>query len=145
MPERERWRRVPGWPAYKVSSRGRVKSVPRRLANGRDHGGGELTQTPDKDGYLTVLLCDGPRTRRVGVAVLVLEAFDKLRPEGMEACHGPQGHQVNHLSELRWDTRLGNERDKRRTEGKRRTEDGNRTGVSCPRSTVTAVTGDVQR
>ena len=139
MAERERWRRVPGWPAYKVSSRGRVKSVPRRLANGADHGGGVLAQTPDDDGYLYVTLHDGPRSRRVHVAVLVLEAFMPPRPEAAEACHGPKGRAVNHLSELRWGTRVENERDKRRT------EDRNRRGVSRPFLAVTSVAGDVQR
>ena len=139
MADRECWRRVPGWPAYKVSSRGRVKSVPRQLANGRDHGGTELTQAPDDDGYLYVMLHDGPRQRRAHVAVLVLEAFMPPRPSGAEACHGPKGRAVNHLSELRWGTRVENERDKRRT------EDRNRRGVSRPSLGVTAVAGDVQR
>jgi len=138
--DRERWRRVPGWPAYKVSSRGRVKSVPRRLANGREHGGGELTQTPDPDGYLYVTLHDGPRSRRVHVAVLVLEAFDRPKPEGMEACHGRDGHQVNWWpSNLRWGTHRENEQDKRRTEVRNRRE------VSRPSLAVSAITADVQR
>jgi hypothetical protein len=139
MADRERWRRVPGWPAYKVSSRGRVKSVPRRLANGRDHGGTELAQVPDDDGYLYVTLADGPRRRRVSVAELVLEAFVQPRPEGLEVLHGPKGRAVNHLSELRWGTRVENERDKRRT------EDRNGRGVSRPFDAVTGVAGDMQR
>ena len=140
MADRERWRTVPKWRAYRVSSRGRVKSVPRRLANGRDHGGGELTQTPDPDGYLYVTLHDGARSRRVHVAVLVLETFDRAKPEGMEACHGPAGHQCNWWpGNLRWGTHRENEQDKRRTEG------WNRREVSCPSPPVTAVTGDVQR
>ncbi len=138
MADRERWRRVPGWPAYKVSSHGRVKSMPRMLANGRAHGGGELAQSPDREGYLYVTLCDGPRVRRVGVATLVLEAFVGVRPEGMEGCHGPEGNQVNHLSELRWDTRVENERDKRRTEVR------NSRGSHRPFIPVTPVTIEVQ-
>ena len=95
-----------------------MKSVPRRLANGRDHGG-RSWPTPDKDGYLYLTLADGPRRRRVSVAELVLEVFDRPRPEGMEVLHGPQGRQVNHLSNLRWGTRLENERDKMK-DGKER-------------------------
>ena len=38
MADRKRWRRVPGWPGYKVSSRGgQVRSVPRVLGDGRAH------------------------------------------------------------------------------------------------------------
>ena len=140
MADRERWRRVPGWPAYKVSSRGRVKSVPRRLANGAEHGGTELAQTPDGDGYLYVTLRDGPRSRCVHVAVLVLEAFDRAKPEGMEACHGRDGHQVNWWpSNLRWGTHRENERDKRRTEVR------NRRDASRPSLAVTNYYVDVQR
>ena len=140
MAERERWRTVPGWRAYRVSSRGRVKSVPRMLASGREHGGTELTQTPDRDGYLYVTLRDGARSRRVHVAVLVLEAFDRAKPEGMEACHGRLGHQCNWWpSNLRWGTHRENEQDKRRTEVRNRRE------VSRPSLLVSGCFAEVQR
>ena len=140
MADRERWLCVPGWPGYKASSRGRVKSVPRRLANGRYHGGGLLAQTPDPDGYLYVTLRDGARSRCVHVAVLVLETFDRAKPEGMEACHGRDGHQVNWWpSNLRWGTHRENEQDKRRTEVRNRRE------VSRPPTAVASVSADVLR
>jgi NUMOD4 motif-containing protein len=100
---RERWRNVPGWPPYRVSSNGRV----------RGHRG-LMKPVPDRDGYLYVRLQSGGRQRRAGVAVLVLEAFAPPRLPGMEACHGPQarGRDDCRLEVLRWDDRLGNERDK---------------------------------
>ena len=116
MADRERWRKVPGWPGYKISSHGRARSVPRVLADGRWHGGSLLQPAPDGDGYLQVTLSDGPRTRRAGVHTLVLEAFTGPRPDGMEGCHGNGDHQDNWLSNLRWDTHLENERDKKKTE-----------------------------
>ena len=104
MADRERWRRVPGWPAYKVSSRGRVKSVPRRLANGRDHGGLPLKLRPDKDGYLYVRFSDGVRSQRFAVHRLVLLAFEGPCPEGMEVLHGPGGNQDDGVTNLRYGT-----------------------------------------
>ena len=143
--ERKRWRTVPGWPGYKVSSRGgQVRSVPRKLANGRMHGGQLLTPTPDEDGYLCVTLRDGSRSRRVRVATLVLEAFDRPRPEGMEACHSPEGQQVNDLDKLRWDTHLRNERDKRK--GRERGDGREEIGiVSRQLTAVSPVSGDLRR
>lgn len=139
MAERERWRGVPDWPGYKVSSRSRAKSVPRTLANGREHGGGPLTPTPDKDGYLYVTLRDGKRSRRVHLAVLVLETFVGPCPPGHEALHGDLGHQVNDLVNLRWGTHLENERDKRRTEVRNRRE------VSRPSTSISGCFAEVQR
>lgn len=100
---RERWRNVPGWRGYRVSSNGRVRGQR-----------GPLQPTADKDGYLYVTLRDGGQSRRVGVAVLVLEAFDRPRPDDMEACHSrkARSRQDCRLAVLRWDTRRGNERDK---------------------------------
>jgi len=144
MSERKRWRRVPGWPGYKVSSAGEVRSVPRILPDGRPHGGWWLTPTPDKDGYLTVLLCDGPRQRRAAVHVLVLEAYVGPCPPGHEGLHGPGGHQVNDLASLRWGTRRENERDKRK--GREEREEGDGIGVvSRPFSPVSGVAGGLRR
>jgi hypothetical protein len=124
-----------------VSSRGQVKSVPRVLADGREHGGALLTQTPDRDGYLTVHLRDGGRERRAPVHVLVLEAFRGPRPDGMEGCHGPQGQLVNDLDHLRWDTPEGNVRDRLRES---RMERENGTAVCSPFPAVTPVTGGLR-
>jgi len=106
---RERWRKVRGWPAYQVSDRGRVRSVPRRLADGRDHGGGLLAQFPDKDGYWCVTLSDGQRRLTVPVHVLVASTFPCW--EGLEVRH-LNGQGDNSWTALRWGTHRENEWDK---------------------------------
>jgi hypothetical protein len=99
MSERERWRKVRRADGYKVSSLGRIRGP-----------GGPLTPFPDRDGYLRVTL----RGEQVQMSHLVLEAFDRIRPYGLEACHGKAGNQVNHLTNVRWDTRRANGNDKKR-------------------------------
>jgi len=103
----ERWRRIPGHPGYEASSHGRVRSVRRRLSDGREHGGQVLTPTPDRDGYLRVRL----GRRLVGVHAAVALAFHG-RPEVL---HGPGGKLDNTPGNVRWGSRLENERDKRKT------------------------------
>ena len=107
--ERERWRKVRGWP-YQLSDRGRVRALRRTLAGGQVHGGGLLTLTPDKDGYLTAHLRDGGREWRVPVHVLVATYFPCY--EGLEVRH-LNGQLDNAWDKLRWGTHLENERDKR--------------------------------
>jgi hypothetical protein len=86
-----------------------VRSLPRRLADGRDHGGGLLAQFRDKDGYWCVHLRDAGRELSVPVHVLVASHFPCW--EGLEVRHlGGQGD--NHWTKLRWGTHRENERDK---------------------------------
>lgn len=110
MPRRERWRKIRRAPGYKVSSLGRVRSMPRQLADGRSHGGGDLIPYPDADGYLCVTLYG----ETVKLHHLVLEAFHGPRPYGMEGCHGFGGKLDNSAEVLRWDTHKENIRDKER-------------------------------
>lgn len=117
---RERWRRIRGWPGYQVSDRGRARSLPRRLADGREHGGGLLAPFPDKDGYLCVHLRDGDRELSVPVHVLVAAHFPCW--EGLEVRHLDGDQQHNWWTNLRWGTHRENEHDK--TTGNRQ-ETGN--------------------
>src|SRR5260221_10985959 len=96
----ERWRDVPGRRGYRVSDRGRVKSVDRVLSDGRQAGGMMLTPYGDEDGYQRVSIAG----RTVAVHILVLEAFAGPKPPGMEACHGNGDRSCNDLSNLRWGT-----------------------------------------
>lgn len=128
MSDRERWRNVRRAAGYRVSSLGRVRSA-----------GGVLSPVPDKDGYPRVSL----HGEKVRVMHLVLEAFDRPRPYGLEACHDPrrsEGRQDCRIAVLRWGTHRENERDKWKTE--RDTENGR--CVYPPSPPVTAVTPDVQ-
>jgi hypothetical protein len=131
----ERWRNCRGFPGYKVSSLGRVKSCPRTLPDGRAHGGQLLRQFPDKDGYLCVTL----QRRRVKVHHLVLEAFHGARPAGTEGCHGPQGLTANHAHVLRWDSHKENIRDRER-DRKRQPERLDLNVAHYPHAVVTCAT-----
>ena len=111
---RERWRKVRRAPGYQVSDRGRVRSVHRVLSDGRRAGGLVLRPAADKDGYLRVRVGG----QLVAVHTLVLEAFDRPAPDGMEACHGDGDRSCNDLANLRWGTHRENERDKRQTESR---------------------------
>src|SRR5262249_33726715 len=124
-------RRAPG---YKVSSLGRVRSVDRTLSDGRAAGGVMLEPTRDEDGRRHVDL----NGERVAVATLVLEAFGRLRPYGLEACHGELGTDSDAVVNLRWDTHLENMRDKRRAE-EQKTE-----GETYQSAVTTVSQGDVQ-
>ena len=125
-------RRAPG---YKVSSTGRVRSLPRILSDGRAHGGQALRPYPDQDGYLCVTI----RGERVKVHHLVLEAFHGPRPYGLEACHGPDGLLDNRAEVLRWDTHQENLKDRERNK-KRQAEGLDLNGTHHPRPLETSVT-----
>ena len=106
----ERWRAIPGHPGYEASTLGRVRSVDRRLRDGRRAGGVVLAPVPDRDGYLRVKL----GRRIVGVHVAVALAW--LGPP--EARHMNDDRQDNTPGNLAWGSRSDNERDKRRPAGK---------------------------
>jgi hypothetical protein len=57
---------------------------------------------------------------RVAVATVVLEAFDRIRPYSMEACHGWLGTVSDAVTNLRWDTHAANMGDRRK--GRKETE-----------------------
>jgi hypothetical protein len=108
----EEWRPLPEWDPYEVSNLGRVRrrSLDRRggydrppytkIHLGRVNG--------SRSGYRMHWVQRGARRLNVGVHVLVLLAFVGPRPTGMHACHYDCNPQNNRLSNLRWDTPLGN-------------------------------------
>lgn len=113
------WRPVPGWVGfYEVSDDGQVRSLPRvivgRTGKPLPVRGRTLRPTPNEDGYLKVALSrDNTRTTR-GVHQIVLEAFVGPAPDGAEACHNNGNPADNRATNLRWDTRSGNRRDRLR-------------------------------
>jgi hypothetical protein len=113
----ERWLPVVGFEGlYEVSDLGRVKSVDRTCPS---KDGGTRT-VPEKmlngsawGPYLCVTLFrDGVRLRQ-NIQWLVMYAFvgPKLDPD-WEVCHDDGRHHNNRLSNLRYDTRVGNFADK---------------------------------
>jgi predicted XRE-type DNA-binding protein len=110
---RERWLPVPGWVGlYEASDRGRVRSLPRKTRAGM-RGGRLLTPSPDRLGYQRVYLSrDGIRVTRL-VHHLVLEAHDRLAAPGEECRHLDGSPSNNELGNLKWDTHIANEADKR--------------------------------
>lgn len=109
----EIWKPVVGHEgAYEVSNLGAVRSVDRLDARGCRRSGARMNASPAKSGHLYVSLSgsDG-RRRKVGVHVLVLEAFVGVRPLGMDGCHRNDIPGDNRLENLKWGTRSENLRD----------------------------------
>lgn len=120
----ETWNPVVGFEGwYEVSDQGRVRSLDRDLEPCQTRHGGTrvmryrgriLRPRPDRRGYFRVSIARGNSRRDRYIAHLVLEAFVGPRPEGMEACHDNGNKIDNALSNLRWDTAVANQHDKRR-------------------------------
>lgn len=118
----ERWLPVVGWEGiYEVSDRGRIKSLARRIPQGR--GCRSWRDVPEKirelgqfhcDGYKTILLSSNGKRVLRGVHQLVMEAFVGPRLEGMIVCHNDGNPTNNHLSNLRYDTVSANALDRER-------------------------------
>jgi hypothetical protein len=109
----EEWRDVPQFEGmYAVSSRGRVRSLPRH-SGARPSPVGErlLKLSPGPTGYLRVILRRENRSFTVKVHHLVLMAFVGPRPDGMEGLHGNGDELDNRLENLRWGTKSENMRD----------------------------------
>ena len=108
IPMSETWKPVRGHRGYQASSLGRVRSVDRKLTDGRQAGGQVLTPWLDDDGYQVVRI--GRSNVRVHVAVQLAFAGPP------EVAH-LDGDQLNcRPGNLVWSSRVENERDKRRTE-----------------------------
>lgn len=107
----ERWRRIPGWPGYAVSTLGRVKSLPRIALDGR-RCQGKILRPGFCGKYLVVTLADGRLVTQY-VHRLVLLAFRGQPKEGQEARHLDGDHLNNRLRNLRWGSRSCNHEDLR--------------------------------
>lgn len=116
----ETWRPVVGYEGlYEVSDLGNVRSVDHYARAGhhasRLYRGKNLRLVPGDLGRLQVGLSDGLGGQRTAlVHHLVLNAFVGERPAGTEACHKDGDASNNAVNNLRWDTHLANEDDKRR-------------------------------
>jgi HNH endonuclease len=108
----ERFRQVDGFPGYRVSREGEVRSCRGRGNSGRPTGTWfPLKPIRRRRGYLYVNLHrNGIKTAR-SIHHLVLEAFVGPRPPGLICCHNDGDPSNNRLENLRWDTYLSNSED----------------------------------
>jgi hypothetical protein len=113
------FKHVPGWAGYCVGDNGTVWSCRRTFAlekgRGSSPGLGLFWKKikpgsggPQKRPVFTMM----PKRRMFYVHRIILESFIGPCPLGMEACHGDGDVNNNRLSNLRWDTRSSNARDK---------------------------------
>ena len=107
----EFWKPIEGWPGYDISSWGRVHSFHERRKRGITATATLMKLKPGEYPRVTLTASDG-RQRLFQVSRLLLTAFAGLCPIGMEACHEDNDPWNNHASNLRWDTKKGNAKDK---------------------------------
>lgn len=75
----------------------------------------KLGPSPDADGYLTVRIRLGGKSKTHAVHRLICEAFHGPCPDGMEACHYPDRDPGNcRADNLRWGTSAENKEDTER-------------------------------
>jgi len=86
----EAWRNIAGYPSYKVSDLGRVKSFA-RYPDGR-----LLKATIAKNGYEVINMSFDHKQVQFHIHVLVAEAFIGQRPEGYEVNH-KDGNKLNNV------------------------------------------------
>jgi NUMOD4 motif/HNH endonuclease len=108
----EEWRPIPGFPAYEVSSFGRVKRV---INDSKNHGCRILKPWDNNKGYFVVAISDGHKSQKKLVHRLVCEAFHGASPPGKDhSAHGDGNPKNNHPSNLRWVNRSENMDDSRK-------------------------------
>jgi hypothetical protein len=124
----ERWKDVPGWPAYEVSDRGQLKSFWKRSGDVRKGELKMIIEGPGKIlkpminpeyGHIHYRLANGDdKYQTIGAAKLVLMAFDRLPEEGEHARHyyDPTPSNCNAWN-LRWGSRFENAVDSIRHKG----------------------------
>lgn len=116
----ERWLPVVGYEGlYSVSDLGRVRSEARMVRHST--GGGfkrinarVMRVMNDGNGYPKVSLCRAGTVRNARPHQLVARAFLGECPDGMEVAHNDGVRSNVALTNLRYDTRLGNHADRRR-------------------------------
>lgn len=109
----EVWRDIPEYEGYyQVSSKGRVRSVDRKIPCGKgvrkQIGKLLIPKKHKKSGRLQVGLSKFSKTRWFNIHKLVALTFIGPCPKGMEICHGPGGHLDNSVENLRYGTREEN-------------------------------------
>lgn len=106
------WKSIPGYSRYEVSDTGLVRRVVTTAQGAR---GSVLKGTPDVNGYPRAkLVSDEGGKKTVKIHRLMLLAFIGPPPSpGDHACHNNGVRSDNRLENLRWDSCLGNLRDRK--------------------------------
>lgn len=139
MQSTEEWRPVVGYEGrYEVSNHGRVRSLDRYARAGKHSNRlyrGKMLRLirSDETGRVSVGIHKDGKHRTRLVHHLVLEAFIGPRPRGTEGCHWDGDASNNRASNLRWDTHIANEHDKRR-----HGTHNNTAKTHCPRGHILA-------
>jgi hypothetical protein len=110
------YRPVRGFPGYRVGDDGSIWGC-RRSGSGFGTFGQWRKIKPlvaSRTGHCSVGLCRNSRVERRSVHRLVLEAFVGACPEGMQCCHNDGDARNNRVENLRWDTHLANQQDKKK-------------------------------
>lgn len=112
------WRPVFGYEStYEVSSVGQIRSKKRTVSigkNKREVGGNFVKPILGSRGYYVVNFTAGGKRRQHFLHKLVLESFIGPRPDGMDSCHNNGDRLDCSIKNLRWDTKSGNHKDKRK-------------------------------
>ena len=99
--EVEEWRQAKGYPNYRVSSLGRVKSV----IKGKER---LLKPQLTSYGYLRVTTYNNKCSKSTFVHKLVLESFIKIKPKGLICRHINGVRTDNRVENLKWGTHKQN-------------------------------------
>lgn len=114
---KEIWQDIPGFPGYRASSLGRIKSIARRVkyTGGVDRAlAGRILKIHwrKRDGYGRVDVCLDGRRIPIPVHCAVAAAFNGPKPAGSEVRHKDGVKRNNRPSNLLYGTRADNEADK---------------------------------
>ena len=105
------WRKTDRFPCYEVSEYGAVRRATKGIRGGIV--GKVLKPYLREDGYDMYILREGNKSYHAKAHQLVAEAFIGKKPfDGAEVCHFDGTRTNDHYSNLRWDTRSGNNADK---------------------------------
>jgi hypothetical protein len=114
----EVWKAVPGYEGlYEASTFGNIRSLDRTVYT----KGGQARRIKGKilkpqraidDPRLHISMCKNYTVIVIRVHIVIAQTFLGERPEGMHVCHNDGDCTNNHLSNLRYDTPSGNEKDK---------------------------------
>ncbi|GGB62769.1 hypothetical protein GCM10011316_38330 [Roseibium aquae] len=101
------WRIIPDWPAYEVSSEGRVRRM--RQSKGAKAGRVLRPSLNMQTGYVSVCLCERPRSKRIDVHRLVALTFLGRPPSAHHLVAHNDGDRTNNaVGNLRWATQAEN-------------------------------------